>query len=104
MRSERKRFSHQLEEAQVQITDAGIETAKTTIELAKSAKTLWNDATVEERMQILKRVLSNPVLDGPTLRYDLKNSVAALAEMATQREWRPLRDSNSCLLRERELS
>ena len=104
VRAEQKRFSHQLEEAQVQITDAGIETAKTTIELAKSAKALWNDATVEERMQILKRVLSNPVLDGPTLRYDLKNSVAALAEMAKNLEWRPHGDSNPGLLRERELS
>ena len=77
-----------LERKQNEITDAGFETVKSTIELAKNAKLLWKSRSAEERIEMLKMVLSNPVLDGPSLRYDLKKPFAVLAEMSQKSDWR----------------
>ena len=104
VRAERDRFTYLLENAQVVITKAGMETAKTIIELANTAKSLWKDATEEERMQIIKRLLSNPVLDGPTVRYEIKKPLLVISEMAKNSVWRPHGDSNPGYRRERAVS
>ena len=104
VREKRSEFTAMMEQKQHAITDAGFETVESTIELAKQAKTLWLSRSPDERREFLEMILSNQVLNGPTLRYTLKKPFAVLAEMSKKDEWRPLRDSNSCLLRERELS
>ncbi len=104
IRAKRDEYIEMMEQKNLEITDAGFETAKSTIELAKQAKELWLSRSPEERRDFLDSILSNPVLDGPTLRYDLRKPFALLSEMKGLEDWRPLRDSNSCLLRERELS
>lgn len=83
-----------LEEKQHSITDAGFETVKSTIGLAKQAKTLWLSRSPDGRREFLELILSNPVLDGPTLRYEMKKPFAALAEMAKKEKWRPLLSSH----------
>lgn len=71
------------------------ETAKTILELATSAKSLWISKSHQERRDFLDMVLSNPILDGLTVRYELKKPFAVLLKMSEKVEWRALRDSNS---------
>ena len=99
-----KHYMKLQEDAQYKITDAWKVTAETVLELAKEAKELWKQGTLTQKLEILKKVCWNPILEGSNLRYDLRKPFATLAEMNEKAEWRPLRDSNSCLLRERELS
>lgn len=42
-----------------------------------------------EKVAFLKRVVSNPVLDGPTIRYDLQKPFAVIAQMSGNENWRP---------------
>ena len=64
-------------------------------ELAKQARTLWNQRTPTERRQLLEMVLSNPRLDGVTVRYDMKKPFAILSEMTKGNDWRARSDSNA---------
>ncbi len=48
-----------------------------------------------ERHGLLNEVVSNPVLDGPTLRFDLKKPFAVLVKMKGKEEWRTRSDSNA---------
>ena len=104
LEADQKHFTLLLEQAQYKISDAWKFTAETVLELAKNAKSLWIAGTLSEKLEILKKVCWNPILDGATLRYDLQKPFATIAQMSGNPDWRPLRDSNSCLLRERELS
>lgn len=104
VRENRESLIDQLAALQKGLNSAVLETAKTILELATTAKSQWISAPVEMRRTFLNKVLSNPVLDGLTVRYELKKPFAVLLEMSKKEDWRPLRDSNSCLLRERELS
>jgi hypothetical protein len=64
-----------------------IETAKTVLELATSAKSLWIDRSAYERREFLNKVLSNPILDGLTVRYELKKPFAVLLKMNEKDKW-----------------
>jgi hypothetical protein len=70
------------------ISDTAVETAHSIIELCKGAKSKWVSANPQERKALLEFVLSNPVLDGVTLRYDLRKPFSLLAEMKKNPEWR----------------
>ncbi len=75
--------------------DAGyLATAERIFELAKQARTLWNERNPRERRELLEMVLSNPRLDGVTVRYDLKKPFAILSEMAKGGDYRAQADSN----------
>ncbi len=104
IRSRRFEFTELLEKASHKITDATLENVQSTIELAKNAKTLWKQQSAVERRGLLEDILSNQVLDGPIVRYDLEKPFAVLAEMAQKEDWRSLRESNPCLRRERAMS
>ena len=93
-----------LEHYQQIINGVQLETARSTIELATMAKSLWKRRSPIERRQLLDLLLSNRTLDGVTIRYDLKKPFAVLAEMARKQDWRSQPDSNRCILREREVS
>lgn len=101
---ERKRLTEVLESAQLSISGSYLKTAKDVLELATRAKSLWIQRSPEDRKMFLERILSNPILEGSTVRYSLKKPFAVLAEMREELNWRPLPNSNRCLLRERELS
>ncbi len=97
LRAKRDEFTLLLESVNKNITNAGMETVKSTIELAKNAKSLWLKRSPQEKLEFLKMVLSNPVLDVSTVRYDLKKPFATLAKMKGVCDWRSLRESNPCL-------
>lgn len=104
------RIKAQLHDVDRQIADLKgdssqiLENAISTLELAKDAKTLWNERSDRERRDFLNELLSNPRLRGRTVEYDLKKPFAILAEMARNQDWRPLGNSNPRLPRERGLS
>ena len=83
-----------LERAQLASSNTGMETAKSILELCTSAKSLWKSRTPLERVELLKMLLSNPVLDGTTVRYEIKKPFRILSEMAENLEWRARKGSN----------
>ena len=72
------------------IDGAYLETTKSTLELAINAKSLWNTRPPHERREFLDRLLSNPTLEGVTVKYELRKPWGVLAEMKQTEEWRPL--------------
>jgi hypothetical protein len=64
-----------------------METAKTVLELATSAKSLWISKSPQERRELLDLILSNPILDGLTVRFELKKPFAVLVKMSEKEEW-----------------
>lgn len=81
-----------LEEYQHIINGAQNETARSILELATTAKSLWNQRSPIERRQLLDMLLSNRSLSGSSVEFVLKKPFAVLAEMATNQSWRGLRD------------
>lgn len=100
VRDERAYYTDLLEKAQHMISDTAVETAHSIIELCKGAKSKWVSANPQERKALLEFVLSNPVLDGVTLRYDLRKPFSLLAEMKKNPEWRSQGESNPCCVDE----
>lgn len=83
-----------LQEAQRQIDGAYLVVADQVLNLAKNARTLWETRSREERRDFLAKLLLNPVVEGVTVRYDLKEPFAVLSEMREKESWRARRDSN----------
>ncbi len=94
VRAERERFTNLMAAAQREIDGAYLVTAKKVLELAKNAKTLWLSRSKEDRRDFMEKILSNRVLDGLTVRYELKKPFRILAEMASSSNWRARQDSN----------
>ncbi len=93
--SEKHAAMDRLSAASEDLDDKYLVTADRIFELAKQARTLWNQRTPSERRQLLDLVLSNPRLDGASARWDLKKPFAILGEMANGPDWRARCDSNS---------
>ncbi|MEZ4814312.1 MAG: recombinase family protein [Bdellovibrionota bacterium] len=89
VREERAHYTDLLEKTQHIISDASIETAKSVIELAKGLKPKWKVMTPPERLQTLNFIVSNPVLDGVNVRYDLKEPYSVLRDLRGNSNWRP---------------
>jgi site-specific DNA recombinase len=87
-----------------EIDDAYIDTVESIFELCSSAKSLLESRSERERLKFLQQFYSNSRLRGLTLEYDLRSPFDVIAKMREVSNWRPLRDLNSCLLREREMS
>ena len=95
IRNERTRLTSLLENANNHIDDVCQETAQSILELASNAKSLWLTRTAKERLEFLDMLLSNPRLEGSTVRYDFKKPFFVLAKMRENESWRARRDSNS---------
>jgi hypothetical protein len=104
VRSDRRYYSRQLEDANVAINNACMENAKTVIELATNAKSLWLSRSVRERREFLSDILSNQVLEGATVRFKIKKPFDTLARMKGNFNWRLHGDSNPGYSRERGVS
>lgn len=79
VRDERRHYERLLEQAQTSITNTFYETSQRIIELAKDAESLWKERSDQERVEMLKDILSNQRLNGVTIEYELKNrSVSSL--------------------------
>ena len=96
VREEREDLFNKLQDAESKADDAYLVTAQRVLELAKNAKALWNTRSPEERRDFLSKLLCNPVLNGRTVRFNLRKPFAVLAQMHGEGGWRPRRDSNPC--------
>ena len=99
VRQERYSLTNLLEKSQLTIHDAGLRVAKATLELATSAESQWKEQSPYLRREILGRLLSNPMLDGVTVRYELQKRFRTLSEMRGNENWRTQIDEfrNGCL-------
>ena len=88
LREERRYFTDLLEDSNLKISDAWMVTAKRILELATNAKTLWKQGTPQEQLDYLNKICSNSVLDGPSIRYDLRKPFKTIAKMAVSDNWR----------------
>jgi site-specific DNA recombinase len=88
LRGERDRLFELLQDAQRQIDGAYLVLADKVLNVAKNAKRLWESRSPEERRDFLAKLLLNPVLDGTTVRFDLRRPYRVLAEMHGNEEWR----------------
>ena len=93
--SEKHAALDRLSAASEELDDKYLVTADRIFELAKQARSLWNQRTPSEKRQLLEMVLSNPRLEGVTVRYDMKKPFAILAEMTKGNDWRARSDSNA---------
>lgn len=94
----RLKMENNFEKAQTAVR----EKLKSTLELAKDAEKRWIQATPSDRVVCLKKVVSNLVLDGATVRYDLKVPFRLLAQIKNKRgseKWCARRDLNPHALR-----
>lgn len=98
VRSERDHYTNLLQESDELISDQFYETADKLLELTKYSKSLWKMMLPEERAELLKEVTSNRVLDGTSVRYNLKKPFRILAEIkknGQNESWCPRGDLNS---------
>lgn len=89
VRSERAEYANILEKLQLELQDSFMETAQSILELAKEAKSLWLSRPAMERRMFLDKILSNPVLNGANIEFNLRKPFLVLAEMARKENWRP---------------
>lgn len=81
IRGNRDSLMEQLEQVRLTLQDAFSESIKSVLELATSAKSLWIRKSAQERKEFLNQILSNPILDGVTVRFELKKPFAVLLKM-----------------------
>lgn len=81
IREQRADYNRKLADLQGATTEAFGRTASWIIELAMSARSLWEGRNPSERKAMLETVLSNQTLEGKTIRYDLQKPFAALAKI-----------------------
>ncbi len=74
------------------------------IELMQHAEIIFKNANPEKKRKMVELVSSNLLLKDGSLEYHWRKPFDMLAVKGALENWRPLRDSNSCLLREREPS
>lgn len=87
VRAERNHLADILGQAQSEVTGAVLVTAKKILELAQKAPELYLRQTPEKRREFLDKILSNPILDGVTVRYELKKPFSILSKMAQVSNW-----------------
>ncbi|GIL17256.1 MAG: hypothetical protein BroJett040_10070 [Oligoflexia bacterium] len=95
IREDRKHYESEIERLTLSISDEAMVSVKKVFELAINAKELYISMNREERLEYLKKVCSNPTLDGLTLQYQLKSPFARLSGWKENQNWRSERDSNS---------
>lgn len=94
LRSQADSLQDRRRQAQRQIDGAYLITAQKLLEFAKLAKELWKSRSTIERRDFIAKLVWNPVLDGATVRYELKKPFQLLAEMGKTEAWRAWQDSN----------
>lgn len=94
VRKEQRHLSKELERANLMISDVTCENAKTILELATNAESLWKRRSPLERRDFLEKLLSNYALDGVNVRYELRKPFKILSEMWQNEDWRRRADSN----------
>jgi len=91
---EQLQYTNMMKQAQLAINDTAGETVKSIIELANNAESLWIHMSHDERRLLLEKLLSNRVLDGVTVRYEIVKPLRILSEMIGNQNWRSGWDLN----------
>jgi DNA invertase Pin-like site-specific DNA recombinase len=81
-------FANEIERLTLTISDEAMASVKKVFELAINAKARWKDMTRLQQVEYLKKVCSNPTLDGLTVQYQLQKPFARLAIMKENSDWR----------------
>lgn len=89
VKENRRYYTGLIEKCSNTIIESQGRTIKKIIELATNAESLWNLRSAVEKVKFLKKVVSNPVLEGPTIRYDLQKPFVVIAKMREKENWRP---------------
>ena len=76
----------------------------TLLSLSSRIGPLFDGSKPDEKRRLIGFVFSNLELEGSTLRYTLRKPFDLFVDLRLCKDWRPLRDSNPCRLREREVS
>lgn len=104
IRANKERICTQIKVSQEQSQSVMLETAQSTIELARDAKLLWKHMTGEERVELLEIVLSNRELDGVNVCFEIKKPFKLLSKMKGSNYWYSHGDSNPSYRREKAMS
>jgi site-specific DNA recombinase len=86
-REERKELNSAIQTIQSDMNGAFRETALTTLELCKEAKQLYKTRSTAERADFIKRLVSNPRLNGVNVEFDLKKPFGVLAKITKNENW-----------------
>jgi len=81
LRVQRAEAAKKVEAANQDLDDAWQETTRRTLELARTAKTVWDSRSGAEKRALLDVVVSNPTLTGRKVSFELKKPFAVLAEI-----------------------
>lgn len=61
---------------------------KHALELSINAKSLWKSGSVEQKLELLRVVTSNRVLNGVNIEYNLNKPFGTISEMSKKESWR----------------
>jgi site-specific DNA recombinase len=92
--TEKHTAMERLSAANDELDDKYLDTAERIFELAKRARSLWNERTPSEKRELLETLLSKSRLHGAKVQYEMRKPFAILAEMAKGNDWRARHDSN----------
>jgi len=86
-RDERRDLNFAIQRSQAEVNGGFRETALSTLELCKEAKTLYKTRSLSERADLLKRLVSNPRQNGLSIEFDLKKPFGVLAKINKIENW-----------------
>lgn len=76
----------------------------TLLSLSSRIGQLFDSSTPAEKRRLIGFVFSNLEMEGSKLRFSLRKPFDLFADLSDCKDWRPLRDSNPCRVRERDVS
>lgn len=88
IRNDRQHSANEIERLALTISDEGMVSIEKVFELAIGAKELYKSMSRVDRIEYLKRVCSNPTLDGLTLQFQLQSPFARLSVWKENQNWR----------------
>ncbi len=81
IRTERTLLNNEIHALQSQLSGAYRETAHSIIELCKEAKSLYLSRSCAERADFLKKLVSNPLVSGTSVQFDLRKPFDVMAKI-----------------------
>lgn len=98
-RAERRDLNSAIQAVESDMKGGFRETALTTLELCKEAKSLYKTRSVRERADLIKRLVSNPRMNGTSIEFDLKKPFGILAKINKKENWCAELDLNQHVFR-----